>query len=179
MSLRLTLAADQSPCGVYKATELGPDYEYSYNAETNTYEVRVANYKTYDISNYRELDVSNSVIFSCSLTKANGPMITYEGPEARYWKIQRGVYRLIGDVFRIIETTLYHDDDICASSSSMNYNLTHNMEMAAGQYLHFEQLSANERLGEILNQCNKNEIACELRLRLKNGTCCVVSSHVR
>ena len=180
MSLRLTLADNQTLCGIYKAIELGPDYEYSFNADTQSYEIRVANYKAYNLSNYRTLDVSNSVIFSCQLICNNsGESIEFCGTDARYWKIQRAVYRLIGNVFRIIETTLYHEDDIVASSSHVNHNLTHTMEMAPGQYLHFEQMTANERLGEILNQCNKNGIQCELKLRLKNGSCCVITSHVR
>lgn len=163
--------------GTYKCVELGPEYEFVYNKYTKTYTIKPAEYKMFTTADLDMLDFGDAEIFSCEF-KLGETVENYQ-PDGglKFWKIQRKVYRLIGDYERVVETTMYPDGDIVYSKDKFS-NLTHTMVIPGPEetYLHFELLFANGRMSEILNQCEANNIYCNMAMRLKTGQCIYIKT---
>jgi hypothetical protein len=185
MAFKLTLPATQSGecppnlCGHYQIVELGPKYEFAYNSETQTYKVKQAIYRRILPTMLKGMDFGDSIIFSCVFKYGANQTMNYNPEKGlRYWKIQRQVYRLINNIERIIETSLYHDGDIFKSQEPTPVNVAHAMEIPGNKthYLHFEYMSATDRLNEIIAQCQANNIECTIKLRTRDGTCYEVST---
>jgi hypothetical protein len=177
MSLTLTqlaTAGTEDYSGTYTFIKLGPDYEFEHGPN-NTVTVRKANYEDYHLDTMTALEFGDATLFSCEFTMPDGVKETYM-PEGglKLWKVQRKVYRLIGNAERILETTMYYDGEI-ECSSNKDTILPYTMELDNHKYIHFEWLTANGKMSEIMNQCKANGIVCVMRMRLKSGRC--VSVH--
>lgn len=165
------------PRGTFTLAQLGPEYEFEYG-NNNTVTIRDANYESYDTHTMYKLNFSDSEIFSCHFAMSDGTQEDYNADgNLKYWKIQRKVYRLIGNGDRVCDTSMYDEGDITYCDKYDN-SFPYKMKLTPDDkhWLHFEWLSADGRMEEIMNQCESNNIVCTIRARLKNGKCVEVKT---
>lgn len=166
--------------GQYMQIQLGSDYEFMHDKATGIYTVTpIKDYPVYTTTTMPGLDFGDAEIFSCQFRHADGSQENYQ-PDGglKFWKLQRKVYRIIGNGTRILDTTMYHDGDIYVDTDPIT-DLAHTMELGMGKYLHFEFLYANCKMDEIMNQCDANKIHADIKMRLKTGKCVVISTVTR
>jgi hypothetical protein len=181
MSLTLTqlstnVTGTEDYSGTYTFIHFGPDYEFE-SGPNNTVTVRKANYVDYNLDTMSALEFGDAILFSCEFTMPDGVKETYM-PDGglKFWKVQRKVYRLIRNAERILETTMYYDGEI-ECSSTKDTLLPYTLVLDNHKYVHFEWLTANGKMIEIMNQCRANGITCAMRMRLKSGRCVSVLSN--
>ena len=184
MSLTLITKANATGeaelAGQYKQVQLGPDYEFRLDKSTGIYTVTpIKYYPVYTTKTMATLDFSDAELFCCQFRRADGWQEDYQ-PDGglKFWKLQRKVYRIIGNGQRVLDTTMYHDGDIYKDTNP-GTELAHTMELGNGEYLHFEFLYANGKMEEIMNQADANKIQVDIKMRLKTGKCVVITTVTR